>query len=326
LLDDIINTVNDSLYSCNDTLETGLLSAPPSYLGFTQEKDETEEKMQDRARLEIEEGAQKLETLMIDAVDRNFDRLEIWTLRNVLCLPREDGFENWVRLKHYEGLKIPPQDNTLTPEALYALRKKLVETKRLHNLLVAEEKRNAQQIERLRKMLQPAPTTKIRSSTGSEHDGGPAQEVAPLAFLTHNKAAQALGVQALPAQKNATATSSESRTPLTTHTTFTISQLPYLKEQLAELKSKLGSTAFARGKSGEGEEKVTERRAYIESQSRRILEKRGVDTRDGVEGNFEGQRARVEEIGALEGIVKALGTGERGKNEGDADADAMDTS
>lgn len=58
--------------------------------------------MRERARLEIEEGAQKLETLMIDAVDRNFDRLEIWTLRNVLCLPKEEGFENWVRLAHYE--------------------------------------------------------------------------------------------------------------------------------------------------------------------------------------------------------------------------------
>ena len=58
--------------------------------------------MHERARLEIEEGAQKLETLMIDAVDRNFDRLEIWTLRNVLCLPKEEGFENWVRLGHYE--------------------------------------------------------------------------------------------------------------------------------------------------------------------------------------------------------------------------------
>lgn len=103
LIDDIINTVNDSLYSCNDSLETGMLSAPPAQLGFAPlSPDESEAAVAERARLEIEEGAQKLETLMVDAVDRNFDRLEIWTLRNVLCLPREEGFEGWVRLGHYE--------------------------------------------------------------------------------------------------------------------------------------------------------------------------------------------------------------------------------
>jgi kinetochore protein Mis12/MTW1 len=55
------------------------------------------------ARLEIEEGVLKLETLMENAVDKNFDRLEIWTLRNVLCLPRgEEELGRWVRLGHYE--------------------------------------------------------------------------------------------------------------------------------------------------------------------------------------------------------------------------------
>lgn len=103
LLDHIINTVNETLYSCNDTFETGMLSAHPSLLGFTAQPGEDEGKVQERAKLEIEEGVQKLETLMVDAVDRNFDRLEIWTLRNVLCLPREEGFENWVRLGHYEA-------------------------------------------------------------------------------------------------------------------------------------------------------------------------------------------------------------------------------
>lgn len=103
LIDDIINSVNDSLYSCNDSLETGMLSAPPAQLGFVPTSpDESEETVAERARLEIEEGAQKLETLLVDAVDRNFDRLEIWTLRNVLCLPRDEGFEGWVRLGHYE--------------------------------------------------------------------------------------------------------------------------------------------------------------------------------------------------------------------------------
>lgn len=59
-----------------------------------------------QAKLEIEEGVLKLETLVENAVDKNFDKLEIWTLRNVLCLPRgkegEEELGRWIRLGHYE--------------------------------------------------------------------------------------------------------------------------------------------------------------------------------------------------------------------------------
>lgn len=64
---------------------------------------------------------------------------------------------------------------------------------------------------------------------------------------------------------------------------------------------------------------------YIESQSRRVLERRGVDTRDGVEGMVEGNRVRGEEVRALEGVVGGLKGGERGKEEG-GEEDNMDTS
>lgn len=111
LLDDIINAINEVLYRCTDTFETGLLSADPTLLGFadryaaerrTAEKDDDGNDVYPESRLEVEEGVLKLETLMEGAVDRNFDRLEIWALRNVLCLPREDGVGEWVRLGHYE--------------------------------------------------------------------------------------------------------------------------------------------------------------------------------------------------------------------------------
>ena len=43
---------------------------------------------------------------MENAVDKNFDKLEIWVLRNVFALGRGKGEEgelaNWVRLGHYE--------------------------------------------------------------------------------------------------------------------------------------------------------------------------------------------------------------------------------
>ena len=41
----------------------------------------------------------QLETLLEATVDRNFDKFEIYTLRNLLTVP--DGLEKWMRLAHY---------------------------------------------------------------------------------------------------------------------------------------------------------------------------------------------------------------------------------
>ena len=73
--------------------------------------DEDGNNVYPEARLEIEEGTLKLETLMENAVDRNFDRLEIWCLRNVLCLPKEEGIGEWVRLGGYEVHLYEPHCN-----------------------------------------------------------------------------------------------------------------------------------------------------------------------------------------------------------------------
>ena len=115
MIDDIINAVNEVLYRCTDSFETGLSAADPSLLGFadlyasqdrTPEKDEDGLDVYPEAKLEIEEGVLKLETLMENAVDKNFDKLEIWTLRNVFALGRgkggDEGLGDWVRLGHYE--------------------------------------------------------------------------------------------------------------------------------------------------------------------------------------------------------------------------------
>jgi kinetochore protein Mis12/MTW1 len=129
LIDDIINAINEVLYRCTDSFETGLLAADPALLGFadrysaegrTPEKDEDGNDAFPEARLEVEEGVLKLETLMENAVDKNFDRLEIWTLRNVLCLPRgEEELVNWVRLGGYEVSNLfTEQDDGCTEDVL----------------------------------------------------------------------------------------------------------------------------------------------------------------------------------------------------------------
>ncbi|KAF2194422.1 Mis12-domain-containing protein [Zopfia rhizophila CBS 207.26] len=327
LIDDIINTVNEVLYKCTETLENGLSGADPAQLGFADraasesripDTDEDGRPEYPEARLEIEEGIHKLETLMEGAVDRNFDKFEIWTLRNSLKVPEE--VVGWVRLGHYENLTIPPKDSTITPESILALRRKLQETQKLHVALLTEKTRNEALLTKLRTLVQPPSALKRepRSSTSPSKPSMGADSTSPFAFLTHTPAAQDLGVQPLPLN-NSTSTPNESRTPLTTHTTFTTSQLPYLRDLLGRLKPHLSTTALPMKNEGEKEELARERKEYIESQSKRILERRGVDTRDGVEGVVEGSRVRSEEVRGLEGLVQEMG-------KGDGDGEAMDTS
>lgn len=54
----------------------------------------------------------------------------------------------------------------------------------------------------------------------------------------------------------------------------------------------------------------------MESQSKRVLERRGVDTKDGVEGVWDGVRVRGEEVRGLEGLVEGMERGARGKKSG----------
>jgi kinetochore protein Mis12/MTW1 len=231
----------------------------------------------------------------------------------------------------------------LTPESLHALRRKLLETQKLHAALAAEKTRNDAQIARLRSLLAPAtalPKHEPRSSTSPSKAATEdvLSDAAPFDFLTHTQAAQNLGVTPLPASTATTATTSNGvsggpepgRTPLTTHTTFTTSQLPALRTLLASLKPHLATAALpGQSTTTEKDEWDKERRVYVESQSKRVLERRGVDTRDGVEGVVEGSRVRSDEVSALEGIVAGLG----GRREGDTRGgdvedvgDKMDTS
>ena len=105
LIDDIINSVNNFVYQGVGSLETGLLSTPPEKLGFKAVRDTgaggdgAGEVEFPEAKHEIEEGLHKLETLLNSTVDKNFDKFEIYVLRNILSVPAD--LVNWVRLSHY---------------------------------------------------------------------------------------------------------------------------------------------------------------------------------------------------------------------------------
>lgn len=89
-----------------DALEDGLLAVPSAQLGFGRQAgqtsrqspcDEGEESI--AAKTEIENGVHALETLLESTVDKNFDKFEIWTLRNILSVP--PGLVSYVKLAHY---------------------------------------------------------------------------------------------------------------------------------------------------------------------------------------------------------------------------------
>lgn len=61
----------------------------------------------DAARIEVESGTHQLETLLCASIDRNFDKFEIYVLRNILCV-RPPDVRDWIRLSHYDGLDFSP--------------------------------------------------------------------------------------------------------------------------------------------------------------------------------------------------------------------------
>lgn len=98
LVDDIINAVNEIMYKCTAAMEKYLLSK--SRIG---ENDYGEE---------IKSGVAKLESLLENSVDKNFDKLELYVLRNVLRIPEEYLDANVFRLENQKDLVIV-DDNEL---------------------------------------------------------------------------------------------------------------------------------------------------------------------------------------------------------------------
>lgn len=103
--------MNSIIYQAIEALENGLLQIPPRSLGFARDhSSNTTISILDtsgegnteytEAIAEIENGVHQLETLLESTVDKSFDKLEIYTLRNILTIP--DDLAPWMRLGHYE--------------------------------------------------------------------------------------------------------------------------------------------------------------------------------------------------------------------------------
>lgn len=251
----------------------------------------------------------QLESLLNATIDKNFDKLEIYTLRNLLTVSNvkeDEGLENWIMLDHYreidESTTQTAKTDDSTLETLSRLRKQVQETDKLHRALKAEVARNEALLSRLKPLgiesqpSHPAQSGIDTSFTSATSNPNPqVQDHASFSFLTSTSAASDLSIG-----KN-----SESQ-PLAQNTKFTASQLPALKRLLDELRPHLGSVP----KPGMGSESQRAREAYIESESRKAMIRNGIEPGAG-EGGGAGRLISAEEIGALESVAGALEQGGR---------------
>ncbi|KAJ9606010.1 hypothetical protein H2200_009859 [Cladophialophora chaetospira] len=232
LIDDIINSVNEFVRQGLASLEIGLLNEPPESLGF---RGTDESSVEELAKHEVDEGLQKLETLLYSIIDKNFDKFEIYVLRNILSVPAE--LVNWVRLSHYENLSYPPSSDAPTVESVQTLRTKLAAERGASRALLKEYNRNQAIIHQLQSLIGNGQVTPSN-----------------LSFLTNGTSAQSLttntnfAVSQLPALR---------------------ATLAEIRPKLAALKN-----ASINVESAKDEDKE-ERRGYIEQRTRSHLQRNG---------------------------------------------------
>lgn len=115
LIDEIINDVNRIMYKCTDALEQFLMKRRESQLQQLAAAKNADDDVRldagtqkEQAKVfsedEIRLGAAELETLLVSHVDKNFDKFELYTLRNIFTIPRDLVEGGWIRLKHQEGV------------------------------------------------------------------------------------------------------------------------------------------------------------------------------------------------------------------------------
>ena len=294
LLDDIINTVNELVFRAVNAVEEGLNNAPPESLGFRANNlnaspETRRDAIQEAKQNEIDNGIVKLESLLNATVDKDFDKFEIYTLRNILAVGHdEEQLAGWVQLDHYKNLDLAKAQDTPTPEQVQLQRRKLHETTKLNTMLKAEEARNAAVLEQLRGLM------------GS--DSKPDLSNSPFAFLTSSQN---------PAK-------SFNGQPLNQNVQYALSQLPALRQHLSQLKESLQTLPSARQREEDEDSAVAKREQYIGSQSRRALARRGIES-DSAASVAAGMGRRIgkEEVEGIEAVRQALGVAEMMRRRGD---------
>lgn len=236
-------------------------------------------------------------------MDRNFDKFEIWVLRNVLYVPEE--LVPWVRLGHYEGIKLPTAtEGLVTAEKVQGLQQRLRQTRKLNSALEATARRNSVALDQLRSLVEIAPS-EMKVEQASLEKEKEFDRAGAYSFLTNGHSAKKLGLTPITASLDQQS-EKETTGPLETNTSFTMSQLPALRTLLDDLRPKLTRLGDAQATASESH-MARERRIYLNNQARNAVERQGVEIGGSAEGL--GRRVQGDEVTALESIADGLGTG-----------------
>ncbi|KXL41878.1 hypothetical protein M433DRAFT_157137 [Acidomyces richmondensis BFW] len=258
LLDDIINTVNEVNYQALNAIEEGLKQQPATQLGFqlTEEENKSLNSAEDKQAAlekkkhdEIDNGMVKLETLLNSTVDKDFDKFEIYALRNILTIggDTDPDLVDYITLDHYKNLDLSTAEKAPTKEEVGMQERRLRELKKLNILLKVKEVEQANILRAIKSVEE-----KLRFLTKKSEE---------VEYIT--------------------------------------AQLPQLRELLAELKA-------AQGKIGSSytSAKEQERQAYIDAQSRRAMERVGVQASSRASG---WARKTRDDIEGIEAVNQAFG-------------------
>lgn len=182
-----------------------------------------------------------------------------------------------------------------TLESINLQRRKLQETRKLQRSLKQESARNEAVIAQLKSMLSQAGSGPPKSGDEKPQQTQ-GQDLPNLSFLSSTPAAK---------QINVGDGTVASHTPLTTNTTFILSQLPALRAMLAQLRPRL-ATLPKSADDMDRDSKREERRKYIESRTRIHLERTGELSTGNANGFVKGRKIDSQEAQALEGVMGML--------------------
>jgi kinetochore protein Mis12/MTW1 len=169
------------------------------------------------------------------------------------------------------------------------LRRKAAASQHLTTSLLAESSQNEAMIAQLKALTSPRSQRELAVTQAEKQPN--------LSFLNSSLSSQAFNIS----------TEQPMQRPLTTNTTFTLSQLPALRALLAELRPKLANLQSAEFSfNGARDERRQERRDYIEQRTRVHLDRNRKAYGDNIVC-VNGRKVDTEEVEALEKVASILG-------------------
>lgn len=124
LIDDIIIAANEAMQEAISALQMALESDRKMQLenliGSKDTSPEQEKALENESKVisssAIEEGVFRMDKACQQQLDRNFDKFELYTIRNILTVPRHLLEGGYIHLKHHDYLDVVEQAQTSSKE------------------------------------------------------------------------------------------------------------------------------------------------------------------------------------------------------------------